>query len=203
MSDSIAQRASEQAIAADGRLLRAERSRERMVRAMFELIGDGNLEPTAQQVADRAGVGIRTVFRHFSDMETLFAEMNDLLTEQAAPFLGLEPVAGSLSHRALAFVRSRVKAFERFEPYLRSTRMNRARSAFLQRRYSILIREQRAALREWLPELEGAPVDLVDAMEAATSFEQWDDLRATRGLSRARSRAAMERLIRGLIVELG
>ena len=52
----------------DGRRLRSERSRQAIIDAMMELIGEGNLVPTAQQASERAGVGIRTVFRHFSDM---------------------------------------------------------------------------------------------------------------------------------------
>ena len=46
----------------DGRLRRGERSREAIVAALFELVGEGVLQPTAQQVAERAGVGIRSVF---------------------------------------------------------------------------------------------------------------------------------------------
>ena len=60
----------------DGRLLRTERSRQLIIEALHELINEGILVPTAQNVADRAGVGIRTVFRHFADMETLFATMD-------------------------------------------------------------------------------------------------------------------------------
>ena len=44
--------------------------------ALQELVHEGVLVPTAQTVAERAGVGIRTVFRHFDDMETLFATMD-------------------------------------------------------------------------------------------------------------------------------
>ena len=55
----------------DGRALRSERSRRPIVEALFALVGEGVLQPTAQQVADRAGVGIRTVFRHFEDMDAL------------------------------------------------------------------------------------------------------------------------------------
>ena len=56
----------------DGRRLRSERSRQAIVDAAIELMHNGVLVPTAQQISDRAGVGIRTFFRHFTDMETLF-----------------------------------------------------------------------------------------------------------------------------------
>ena len=44
----------------DGRLQRSERSRELIAEALYELMGEGDLGPSAQKVADRAGVGIRT-----------------------------------------------------------------------------------------------------------------------------------------------
>ncbi len=69
-------------LATDGRIQRSERSRTSIVQAILELIGEGSLSPTAQQVAERADVGVRTVFRHFSDMETLFATMNDRLVAE-------------------------------------------------------------------------------------------------------------------------
>ena len=49
----------------DGRRLRSDRSRRLIIESMLHLIHEGNLQPTAQQVADHAKVGIRSVFRHF------------------------------------------------------------------------------------------------------------------------------------------
>src|SRR5690349_22289922 len=65
--------------ALDGRVRRGERSRDAIVGALFDLIGGGVLQPTAQQVADRAGVGIRSVFRHFTEMDSLYAAMDTRL----------------------------------------------------------------------------------------------------------------------------
>lgn len=56
----------------DGRKLRSIKSQNIIVDALMQLIKKGILEPTAQQVADAAGISIRTVFRQMEDMETLF-----------------------------------------------------------------------------------------------------------------------------------
>src|SRR5580700_11822201 len=61
---------------ADGRKHRSQKSQVRIVNAMLELVADGNLEPSADQIADIAKVGRRSVFRHFSDMDTLYREMS-------------------------------------------------------------------------------------------------------------------------------
>ena len=57
----------------DGRRARSERSKQAIIDAALALMEEGNLIPTAQQISDRAGVGIRSFFRHFEDMDTLFA----------------------------------------------------------------------------------------------------------------------------------
>src|SRR5262249_45529991 len=101
----------------DGRQRRAERSREAIVSALFELVGEGVLEPTAQEVAERAGVGIRSVFRHFDDKDGLFATMDARLRRDALPILREEVTAGSLRERARALVDQRARLFERIAPY--------------------------------------------------------------------------------------
>ena len=64
----------------DGRLLRSERSRQLIITAIIELIDEGHLIPTAQQVAHRADVGIRSVFRHFDDMDSICKSSLDIET---------------------------------------------------------------------------------------------------------------------------
>src|SRR5215471_20167178 len=99
------------AAARDGRVLRGERSREAIVVALFELIGEGVLQPTARQVADRAGVGIRSVFRHFSELESLHRAMDSRLQAKAAKILlGVERI-GTLEQRVRALVRQRGELF--------------------------------------------------------------------------------------------
>ncbi|HEM46810.1 MAG TPA: TetR family transcriptional regulator, partial [Alphaproteobacteria bacterium] len=179
----------------DGRIRRTERSRAKMVKAFFELVGEGVLQPTAQQVAERAGVGIRTVFRHFSEMDRLFAEIDAMVREQIEPHLVRRTGEGAVADRAVALVHDRAALFERFAPYMRATRISRLRSEFLRRTFAEFVRRQRAALLEALPELAGAPADLQDAFEVATSFETWDRLRTDQRLGAARTRAAMERTV--------
>jgi TetR/AcrR family transcriptional regulator of autoinduction and epiphytic fitness len=59
---------------ADGRLARSARTRTAVIDALLALHEEGDLSPTAVRVAGRAGVALRTVYGHFADMESLFAE---------------------------------------------------------------------------------------------------------------------------------
>jgi AcrR family transcriptional regulator len=186
----------------DGRVRRGMRSREAIVGAMFELIGAGVLRPTAQQVASRAGVNIRTVFRHFSEMESLFAAMDARLRSEAEPLFRTGQPKGSIKDRARDLVRRRVTLFERVANYKRSANLQRWRSPFLKQEHGALVRELRADLLRWLPELEEAPAALVEALDLATSFEAWDRLRSDQRLKREAAQATVQRMVLALLHEL-
>jgi AcrR family transcriptional regulator len=186
--------------AADGRVRRSQRSGHAIVEALLALVGEGTVEPTAQQVAERAGVGLRTVFRRFSDMESLFAEMDARLQAEALPLLFGGRPSGAVTARARMLVRQRCAFFERIGPFKRSGNLKRPRSAFLSNRHAMLVRELRRDLQRWLPELKDHPAELVDALDLATSFEAWDRLRTEQRLSTARTLATMQRIVDALVV---
>jgi AcrR family transcriptional regulator len=183
---------------ADGRLRRSERSRAAIVDAMFALVGEGERSPTAERVAERAGVGLRTVFRHFQDMEGLFAAMDARLVARVGPLLE-EPDAGGVEARVRAFARSRALLFEAIAPYKRAEALKRWRSRFLAGRHAELVDVLRADLRRWFPEAAGRPREVRDALELVTSFEAWDRLRSEQRLTPPRARAALEHAVRALL----
>jgi len=182
---------------------RGERSREAIVAAMFALVGEGVLEPTAERVAARAGVGLRSVFRHFADMESLYAALDARLRAEVEPRVAAGEPRGALARRASALVAQRARLFERIAPYKRAANFQRTRSAFVAARHRALVALLRADLARWLPELANGPDALADALELATSFEAWDRLRSDQRLTRERAQRAVERIVRGLLVQSG
>jgi AcrR family transcriptional regulator len=190
------------ALSTDGRARRAQRSREAIEDALFDLVGEGHPAPTAQQVAERAEVGIRSVFRHFSDMEALYATLDARLLAEVAPLLREPPPDGTPEERVSALVRRREGFFERIAPYKRASNLTRWRSPFLSRQHRRLVAELRAGARRWLPELAEAPPETLEAFDQATSFEAWDRLRGDQRLGRARAAAAMKRAALALIETL-
>ncbi len=185
--------------ALDGRVRRSERSREAIVAALFDLIGRGVLQPTAQQVADAAGVGIRSVFRHFSEMESLYRAVDARLLHEALGLFGDHGPPGPLGARIDALVRRRVAFFERIAPYKRSGNLQRWRSRFIQRRHLDLQRLLHDDLRACLPELDRAPLEVREAVDLVTSFEAWDRLRADRRLGPKPAAAVVARAVRRLL----
>jgi AcrR family transcriptional regulator len=182
----------------DGRVERSRRNRKAIVEALYELIAEGELLPTGEQVANRAGVGLRTVFRHFEDMESLHSEINSRLERVIGPLLDTPIAGGDLSERVGALVQQRADAFERMTPFMRSSEMQRWRSEFIQKAQADMVRHLRANLRNVLPELERAPAPLAHAAELLTSYEAWDRLRTAQGLGRERAAET----IRSAVLEL-
>ncbi len=197
----IADMATSTALPADGRAQRSERSRTAIVQAILELIGEGSLSPTAQQVARRADVGVRTVFRHFSDMESLFAAVNERLVREVGDLFVTTRRAGPQEERIHGLVERRMEIFSALAPYIRSSTLQRWRSDFLQAEHERMIRTLRRDLRRWLPELDSAPNEISDALEMILSFEALNRLRVDQRLGRRRAAAALEeavtRLMRG------
>ena len=83
----------------DGRRQRSERSKQAIVNAALDLIESGVLVPTTQQVSDRAGVTLRTLFRHFNDKDSLFAAIDEATRGKLESLFGTEIVQGSLLER--------------------------------------------------------------------------------------------------------
>ena len=91
----------------DGRLERSKKSRDLIIKAMRDLIDEGILSPTAQQVAQTAQVGIRTVFRHANDMETLFKFITKTNAEKRSKHFLKAVTNGNLEERIEKLASSR------------------------------------------------------------------------------------------------
>jgi AcrR family transcriptional regulator len=182
----------------DGRVQRSVRSRERILDALTGLVAEGNLQPTGRQVAARAGLGLRTVYRHFEDMESLYRELNERVTRAVAP-TAAPAASGSLAERVAAMVRFRVRVFERAAPFLRSGASLRWRSAFLSETHAATVRDLRENLHRSVPEVLELPEHRREAAELVASFEAWDRLRTEQRLGRDRAQAIVERTLLDLL----
>ena len=83
----------------DGRRARAERNRDAVVEAILDLLCEGVQHPTAEAIAERSGVSVRSVFRHFDDLESLHAAAVDRHSERIRDLFVPPPSTGSLASR--------------------------------------------------------------------------------------------------------
>ena len=182
---------SPEAVPLDGRIRRGARNREAIVGALIELVREGDLRPTAEAVARRAGVGTRTVFRHFDDMESLHAEVNTRIEADVQPLVARPITGGTKEQRLRALVERRCALYERIAPFKRSGNLHRWRSPYLQGQHTRLLRGLREELTSVLPEIDRKHDTIVQALDMVTSFEAWDRLRSDQRLGRERAEAAI------------
>ncbi|GAB5412868.1 MAG: hypothetical protein Cons2KO_04710 [Congregibacter sp.] len=182
----------------DGRRLRSERSRQSIIAAAIALMDDGVLVPTAQQISDRAGVGMRTFFRHFADMESLFVAVNDFARQGfEAPFRGGDRT-GSLEERIDKFVRKRADGYDTVAKVMLSTQANMWRSKFVRKSHEQVVRDLRADLERWLPEAKDLTAEQRQVLDAVSSFDMWNRLRQYQKLGKRASTA----IVRGLVAQV-
>ena len=167
----------------------------------MDLLREGEA-PTAAQVADRAGVGIRTVFRHYADMESLYEAMRQRVGQLALPRIVEPSSRGDLRERGRELARVRADLYEFLAPYKRAGNARREGSAFLTASHRDFVRQMRAHLLRWLPELGGADRELFAAVEQVTSFDAWNNLRVDQNLSRARALATTQRCVDSLLAQV-
>ena len=185
----------------DGRRLRSERSRQAIIDAAISLMDEGMLVATAQQVADRADVGIRSLFRHFSDMESLFQAVDDQIRgDYEALFLGGDR-DGTVDERIQRMAERRAAAYEAVKTVVLATKAQLWRYDVLRKNYARNQRGLRKDLENWLPELLTDEPETRAAADAVASFEMWHRLRENQGLSRKRSIAVIVHMLTALIGE--
>lgn len=187
--------------AVDGRRLRSERSRLAIIEAALALQEEGVLVPTAQQISDRAGVGIRSFFRHFEDMESLFEAADDQIRgSYEALFLGGDR-DGTLEERIEHAVERHADAYESVSNIVLGTHAQLWRYELLRKNYARNQRALRNDLNDWLPELKSVPRETREAVDAMSSFEMWHRLRYHQGLSKKNSSNILKSLLKGLIAD--
>ena len=183
----------------DGRRLRSEVSRLRIVEAMIALVSEGLTMPPAEAVAARAGVGLRTVFRLFEDMDGLYRGMQAVMTERLGGLLE-GPIEASDWREAInILIDRRAKAFEMILPLQIAADSARSRSAALRDGRLRLVRGQRDTLLAALPAAIQGDAELVQALDLALSFETWRRLRTDQGADVVQARAVMRRISSALV----
>ena len=183
----------------DGRRQRSERSQTAIIEAALALMDEGALVPTAQQIADRAGVGIRSFFRHFADMDSLFLAADEMLISSYEALFEVDNRGGTLSERVARAIDLYGNAFDQLRPIILCTQAQLWRSPKLRENYAWHQKRLRKELELWLPEVAALPKDRREALHAVASFDMWHRLREHQGLSPKASTDIVTSLVNDLI----
>lgn len=187
----------------DGRTLRAERTRRAITDAHFELLEAGELRPTAERIAERAGVSLRALWTNFKDMEGLFAAAGERLMERQRAEYRPVPTELPLPERIQRYCEQRARLLELIAPAARAARIREPFSAQLRKNrqwYLQIARDELESL--FAPELAAAgPAahEILDALTVAATFSGWSMLRDDLHLDVAGATAVLRRVVSGLL----
>ena len=180
----------EQEDSTDGRVARGIRTRHAIVEAHTELVREGVLRPTAQMVADRAGVSVRTIWTNFSDLEALLRATTELWMEMDLAVWGPVSPDLPLAERIEVFCTRQADRVEHMAPAARSSVLGEPFSPALRDGRRTVGQRLKADLgHTFVPEL-GAYEDsstVYDELYVTASWPVWQLL--TEDLERTRDQA--------------
>ena len=159
----------------DGRNLRSINSQKLIVDACIKLFKAGNLEPTAQQVADESGVGIRTVFRQFDEMENLFKSVDAVLSKDYDFEVSYDP-SSSFDARLQSTISHMNAGYEKHKLIMFMTVSKMWKYEFLRKNYLMYQDLIKSKTEEILPEVLSFDTESRHLFHASLSFAMWTRL---------------------------
>ena len=178
----------------DGRVERSNITRQRILDAARTLMLNGTAQPIAKDIAHTAGTTTRTLFRHFSDMESLYTTIANeaqasITAVMEEPFPAAEDWRTSLD----LIIERRVRVYEHLLPLYLSSAWPRDSSD-----QSYGIKRRRRRLSEVLPKKLAEDEILFEVLDATLSIEFWASMRRGQNLGVPTATCVLQRAVREL-----
>ncbi len=185
----------------DGRRARGDANRARIIQAMVELVAAGDPDPNADAVAEKAGLSVRTVFRHFQDKDAIFHAIDDLLVAAYQPLLTAPYRSAHWKGQLFELIARRCTINEAAAVFRISAVMERYRSQFIAGKYRRLHAGEKRMLDAVLPPELQTSTQAGRAILIACSFDTWRLLRQDEELSPEDTLAAIRQLVEDILVQ--
>jgi AcrR family transcriptional regulator len=189
----------------DGRAARRDRNRNAVLDAVVELFSEGNLDPGPEEVAIRAGLSARSVYRYFEDRDALVRAAIDRHLEKMLPLYLMHAIGeGDFDERLERFADARLRLYEAIAPTARAARRRAAVSPIFHNQVELTRRALREQVeRHFAPELRSIAARERRAVTAAADtlcqFESLDHYRVHRGFSSRETRSCLVEALRRLL----
>lgn len=185
------------AVETDGRRLRRSRNRDAAVDALLSLYRDGRLDPSAAEIAERAGLSPRSLFRYFDDVDDLVRSAVDRQLQIVVPVLERTVDRSQpLTRRIDDFVDHRLALMDTIGKVGRVARLkapfHEAIASNLAVKRTYLRRHLELTFEKELATMEPAERrSTLAALDVATSYEALELMADDQGLTRDETRAAL------------
>ena len=167
----------------DGRSAIRDRNRNAVLDAVLALFSEDNLSPGPEEVALRAGLSARSVYRYFEDRDALSWAAIERQVERVLPLFRIPAIGqGDRVERIDRFVTVRLRLYDAVAATARATRMRATFDDVVRRQLEVT----RAALLDQVERHFAAEFGLFDpatrrsrvaAVDTLTQFESLDHCR--------------------------
>jgi AcrR family transcriptional regulator len=183
----------------DGRRRRSMASRDRIIDAVLALIDEDEGIPGAEAIAARAGVGLRSLFRHFGDLDGLYVTVIDRIglrfTHLVRPY-----EAPDWQGQVLEGLERRMVMFEGALRYRRFAEAYRQHSATMRHGLDALNRMLRGRLEGIVPQEVRAGDEIwFEQLDLWLSLESYSRLRGLQNLDHDRTTAVIGAAVAALL----
>ena len=164
---------------ADGRTMRRNRNRTAVITALLEMVREGDLHPGAAEIAERAGVSHRSIFRYFDDLDDLVRTTIDQAFRDAAPISSIPELAdGTLDERIANLVDARLALYAHVDGPIQLARMRSYSIPSIDDEIASIVEHFREQLHQhFAPELSGIDHPdrefIVDGILVLTSYDSY------------------------------
>ena len=179
----------------DGRRARSEDSRRKIVAATIDLVAEGQPSPTAESIAARANVSLRTVFRHFEEMDNLYQEIAAAVFERVRPYVEAPLLRGDWPTVLAAIIARRAEFFEQVRAYKTAIDVHRHRSSAVLAQYHRIAAVSRDLIERTVPEAIRGDRAAMEMLLLLLSVKSWQRLIEQQGLTPAEASAMLHQTI--------
>jgi hypothetical protein len=132
-------------------------------------------------------------------MESLYVEMSVAINQKVESVIGGSTGGGNWQDNLSKMVDRRLQVYEIIMPYRVAAEALKFQSTILLNRHMDIVRDERQRLRTLLPEdlLDDRP--MIEGLEAALSFDMWNQLRNDQRLGADEAGSVVSRIVESLL----
>ena len=161
----------------DGRFARSKKTKDAIVRALLKLLRNTPF-PTAEQVAKESKIGLRTVYRQFKDMESIYLSLHEECMHSLGQIFNSDVDLDRPFNERVSFaIRERFTIYEKYETLFIATISNSARLPTLVNQVAESYQVMRKRFIKIVPEIENLSTIKSDLLFTRILFPSWFSLR--------------------------
>ena len=161
----------------DGRFARSKKTKDAIVRALLKLLRNTPF-PTAEQVAKESKIGLRTVYRQFKDMESIYLSLHEECMHSLSQMFNSDvDLDRSFEERVSFAISERFTIYDEYETLFIATISNSARLPTLVNQVAESYQIMRERFIKIVPEIENLSTIKSDLLFTRILFPSWFSLR--------------------------